>query len=154
MYTKVKNSHEIAAMRQSGRQLAIVLDYLKGVLEPGMSTKELADLAADKLRSLGGKPAFLGYQGFPDVLCISLNDEVVHGIPRRDRIIQNGDLVSLDFGVAVERMITDAAISVVAGTTDNTNLTTLLRVTEQYIMDVIKQLIVGFLVVTVVIELE
>lgn len=121
-------------MRESGRQLAVVLEYLRPLVEPGMTTKDLADLAAEKLRSLGGKPAFLGYQGFPDVICISLNDEVVHGIPSRDRIIQDGDIVSLDFGVAVERMITDAAISVVAGTTKDAKVTELLRVTERSLM--------------------
>lgn len=121
-------------MRESGRQLAVVLEYLRPLVEPGMTTKDLADLAAEKLRSLGGKPAFLGYQGFPDVICISLNDEVVHGIPSRDRTIQDGDIVSLDFGVAVERMITDAAISVVAGTTKDAKVTELLRVTERSLM--------------------
>ena len=139
MYTKVKNSQEILAMRESGRQLATVLAYLRTVVEPGMSTKDVADLAAEKLRSLGGKPAFLGYHGFPDVICISLNDEVVHGIPRRDKIIQNGDIVSLDFGVSVDRMITDAAISVVAGTTKNQKIIKLLENTERSLMAGIEQ---------------
>src|SRR5690606_31861413 len=116
------NSHEIAAMRESGRQLATVLSYLRTVIQVGMTTKEVADLAAEKLRDLGGKPAFLGYQGFPDVICISLNDEVVHGIPSRKRVIKDGDIVSLDFGVSVERMITDAAITVVVGTTNNAKI--------------------------------
>jgi methionyl aminopeptidase len=154
MYTKVKNSHEIAAMRESGRQLAMVLDYLKELVEPGMSTKDLADLAAEKLRDLGGKPAFLGYQGFPDVICISLNDEVVHGIPSRKRIIQKGDIVSLDFGVAVDRMITDAAISVVAGTTGDPKVNTLLKVTEQSLMAGIEQLKGGVRVGTIAQAIE
>lgn len=136
-------------MRESGRQLAVVLEYLRDLVEPGMTTKDLADLAAEKLRELGGKPAFLGYQGFRDVICISINDEVVHGIPSRDRIIQNGDIVSLDFGVAVDRMITDAAISVVAGTTSDSKVTQLLKVTEQSLMAGIEQLIDGVKVGTV-----
>jgi methionyl aminopeptidase len=88
---------------------------LKTSLQPGMTTKQLADLAAAELKKLGGQAAFLGYQGFPDVICISVNDEVVHGIPRADKTIAEGDIVSLDFGVIYKGMITDSAISVIAG---------------------------------------
>jgi len=102
-------------MRESGRLLATVLQAVKAKVEPGVSTKDLARLAATELAKLGGRPAFLGYQGFPDVICISINDEVVHGIPRADKIIHTGDLVSLDFGVIYEDMITDAAITLIAG---------------------------------------
>jgi len=130
MITRVKSSKEIIAMRESGRQLATVLDYLKHSVREGMSTKEIANMADDKLKTLGGKPAFLGYYGFPDVICISLNDEVVHGIPDSKRIIQEGDIVSLDFGVSVDGMITDSAISIVVGTTKNNKVTNLLRTTE------------------------
>lgn len=114
MFTKVKTEAEIKDMRVSGQMLASVLKCLKPKVEPGVTTKELADLAAAELKRLGGKPAFLGYNGFPDVICISLNDEVVHGIPGGE-VIQDGDLVSLDFGVDYNKMITDAAITVVAG---------------------------------------
>jgi methionyl aminopeptidase len=113
--TRVKTKSEIAAMRESGRMLATVLAALKPRVQPGISTKELADLAASELKALGGTPSFLGYQGFPDVICISLNDEVVHGIPSRERIVQEGDIVGLDFGVTYKGMITDSAISVIAG---------------------------------------
>jgi methionyl aminopeptidase len=115
MQTRVKNKAEIAAMRESGKMLATVLQYLKNQLQPGMSTKQLADLAATELKKLGGTPSFLGYQGFPDVICISVNDEVVHGIPRTDKIIASGDIVGLDFGVTYHKMVTDGAISVIAG---------------------------------------
>ncbi|MES2970944.1 MAG: type I methionyl aminopeptidase [Patescibacteria group bacterium] len=115
MQTRIKNSQEIAAMRESGRMLASVLEHLKGQVRPGITTKDLAESAKAELRSLGGQPTFLGYYDFPDVLCVSINDEVVHGIPRSTRIIQAGDIVSLDFGVTYRGMITDAAISVVAG---------------------------------------
>ena len=115
MVTQVKTKKEIAAMRESGRQLATVLQILKSRIEVGMSTKALADIAATELKKLGGKPSFLGYQGFPDVICISVNDEVVHGIPRATKIINDGDIVGMDFGVTVDGMITDAAISVIAG---------------------------------------
>lgn len=114
MYTKVKTAQEIKDIRTSGQMLATVLKYLKPKVEPGITTKELADLAASELKKLGGKPAFLGYNGFPDVICISLNDEVVHGIPGKE-IVGEGDLVSLDFGVNFNNMITDSAITVIAG---------------------------------------
>lgn len=115
MVTRIKTKQEIAAMRESGRMLATVLQLLKKRLEPGMATKDLAVIAAKELEKLGGQPSFLGYQGFPDVICISINDEVVHGIPRADKIIQEGDIVGLDFGVTYDGMITDSALSVIAG---------------------------------------
>lgn len=115
MYTKVKTEAEIEAMRTSGKMLATVLDILSQQVTPGITTKELANSASAELKKLGGEPAFLGYYGFPDVLCVSINDEVVHGIPSKQRKIQKGDIVSLDFGVKYKGMITDAAISVIAG---------------------------------------
>lgn len=115
MYTRVKTAEEIAAMRESGRMLATVLQLLSTKLSPGMTTKDLADLAKQELKSLGGQPSFLGYQGFPDVLCVSVNEEVVHGIPRSDKVIADGDIVSMDFGVTYKGMITDGAVSVIAG---------------------------------------
>lgn len=115
MVTKVKTKAEIANMRESGRMLATVLQHLKAQLTVGMSTQDLDDLAVAELTRLGGKPAFLGYQGFTKTICISVNDEVVHGIPRASKIINEGDIVGLDFGVNYNGMITDAAISVIAG---------------------------------------
>jgi len=115
MQTKIKTASEISAMRDSGRMLASVLEILMARAEPGMSTKDLADLAARELTALGGKASFLGYQGFPDVLCVSLNNEVVHGIPNKERIIANGDILSLDFGVTYKGMITDGARSLIVG---------------------------------------
>lgn len=115
MYTKIKTAEEIRNMRQSGQMLGKVLNILRQKLEPGMSTKDLSKIAKQELQLLGGRPAFLGYQGFPDVLCVSINDEIVHGIPSADKIIEDGDIVSMDFGVIYGGMITDAAISVIAG---------------------------------------
>lgn len=115
MQTKVKTATEISSMRISGHMLASVLALLSTYTEVGMTTKEVAEKAKLELRSLGGQPSFLGYQGFPDVLCISVNDEVVHGIPSAKKTIQDGDIVSLDFGVTYKGMITDAAISIIVG---------------------------------------
>lgn len=115
MITQVKTASEIKAMRVSGQMLANVLEVLRSKLEPGMSTMDLSKIAEKELEALGGEPAFKGYQGFPEVLCVSVNDEVVHGIPRDDKIIREGDIVGLDFGVKYQGMITDSAISVIAG---------------------------------------
>jgi methionyl aminopeptidase len=114
MFTKVKTDSEIKDMRESGKMLATVLQLLKKEVQPGMTPKELAEIAAKELKALGAKPAFLGYGGFPDVICISLNDEVVHGIPGKEPI-KDGDLVSFDFGVDYNSMITDGAITVCVG---------------------------------------
>jgi methionyl aminopeptidase len=118
MYNKVKTTKEIENMRHSGRLLATVLATLKEAIEPGMTTKDLAEIAKRELRSTGGLPTFLGYYGFPDVICISVNDEVVHGIPSATTKINDGDIVSLDFGVTYEGMITDSAISLIVGKGD------------------------------------
>lgn len=115
MQTKVKTAREIKAMRESGRMLATVLQLLKSRVVPGISTKELANIAARELKALGGEPSFLGYRGFPDVICISVDEAVVHGIPSPTKIIQEGDIVGLDFGVTYQGMITDSAVSVIAG---------------------------------------
>lgn len=114
MMTQVKTPAQIRAMRESGRMLATVLVKLREALQPGMTTQDLDTIAADELKRLGGEAAFLGYQGFPATLCVSVNDEVVHGIPGQ-RVIEAGDIVGMDFGVRYKGMITDAAISAIAG---------------------------------------
>lgn len=134
MQTRVKTSGEIATMRESGRMLATVLQALKPQVVAGVSTKQLAEAAARELKALGGEAPFLGYQGFPDVICISLNNEVVHGIPRADRIVAAGDIVSLDFGVKYRGMITDSAISVLAPGSKNQKHLELLKHTEESMM--------------------
>jgi len=115
MTTRVKTAAEIAAMRESGRRLAAVLKAVTSQIRPGMSTLDLSKLADKELTKLGGKPAFRGYEGFPESLCVSVNDEVIHGIPQADHIIKEGDIVSCDFGVDYQGMITDAAVSVIVG---------------------------------------
>lgn len=131
MQTRVKTKREILAMRESGHMLASILDLLKNELTVGMSTKDLANIASKELKALGGEAPFLGYQGFPDVICISINEEVVHGIPRSDKIINEGDIVSLDFGVTYKGMITDSAISVIAGKPKQKGHIDLLRDTQE-----------------------
>jgi methionyl aminopeptidase len=131
MLTRVKTASEITAMRESGAMLAAVLTHLNTQLHTGVSTKDIADQARQELHKLGGAPTFLGYQGFPDVICISVNDEVVHGIPRTDKILQPGDLVGLDFGVTYRGMITDSALTAVVGKWRNSREQKLVTVTEE-----------------------
>ena len=134
MQTKVKTKQEIAAMRESGRMLATVLQTIKPKVLPGVSTKQIADYAAAELKALGGEPSFLGYQGFADVICISVNDEVVHGIPSTSKIIAEGDIVGLDFGVTYNGMITDSAISLIVGKAKTMGHQRLLADTEAAMM--------------------
>lgn len=129
MYTRIKTAAEQAAIRESGRMLATVLQATKKATQIGMTTRDLAVVAKKELQALGGQPAFLGYQGFPDVICISVNEEVVHGIPG-DRVVADGDVVSLDFGVRYKGMITDAAISFIAGERRDPAVVKLLQATE------------------------
>lgn len=131
MFTRVKSADELAAMRESGHILATVLNLLQSEVTPGMTTKDLSSIAAKELRNLGGNPAFLGYQGFPDVLCVSVNEEVVHGIPSEHKTIQDGDIVSLDFGVTFKGMVTDAAVSVIVGKAKSSKDSDLLKYTEE-----------------------
>lgn len=143
MYTKVKTLAEIEAMRESGRMLALVLAKLREIIEPGQTTKYLDEVATKELRALGGEPAFLGYQGYPAVICISVNDEVVHGIPSAQRMLRDGDIVGLDFGVKYNGMITDSAISVIVGKPQSREHEILLQKTEESLRAGIKQVKAG-----------
>jgi methionyl aminopeptidase len=135
MVTKPKKPHEIRAIKVSGKMLAKVLALLASKAEAGMSTKDLADMAAKELKSLGGVPCFLGFEGFPDVLCVSVNDEVVHGIPSKSRILKEGDIVGMDFGVTYDGMITDAAKSIIIGRPIHESHVELVKNTEKSLLE-------------------
>jgi methionyl aminopeptidase len=110
----VKSDQEIARMREAGRIVAQVLETLRTRVKPGMRTLELDSIAAKEADRLGGKPSFKGYRGYPASLCVSVNDEIVHGIPG-ERVLSEGDIVSLDFGIIYEGFQGDAAITVGVG---------------------------------------
>jgi len=131
MQTKVKTATEIEAMRESGRMLATILQVVKSQAVAGITTKALADVAARELKVLGGEPSFLGYNGFPDVICISVNNEVVHGIPSTNKVISEGDILSLDFGVTYRGMITDSALSTIVGKAHSQTHEQLVKYTER-----------------------
>ena len=135
MQTRVKTSAEIQAMRTSGQLNATVLATLKAAMQSGMTTKDLAEIAKREIRGTGGIPTFLGQYGFPDVICISVNDEVVHGIPSIKRILRAGDVVSLDFGVTYDGMITDSALTAIVGGVDNPKTSKLVYDTHAALMN-------------------
>ncbi len=101
-------------MRQAGRIVAAVLEVLKMSVKPGMKTEELDAIAAHEAEKLGAVPSFKGYQGYPANLCVSVNDEIVHGIPGK-RVLKEGDIVSLDFGVIYNGFQGDSAVTVGVG---------------------------------------
>ena len=109
MSIKVKNAAEIALMREAGRLLAKVHQDLSHELKEGMTTKEVDRIAEEMIRDLHCVPNFLHYQGYPASVCVSINDEVVHGIPNESRVLTNGDIVSLDMGLIYEGYHSDAA---------------------------------------------
>ena len=122
----IKTSEEIALLHEGGKRLAEILEKVKERAAPGVTTKELDRLAESLIFSVGGKPAFKGYclagnakgvPPYPAVLCTSINDEVVHGIPG-DRVLKEGDIIGLDIGMTYQRLITDMAATVGVGKID------------------------------------
>ncbi len=111
---EIKTPEQLDAMRRAGLVVGLTLEVLHDAVRPGVSTAELDALAEDSIRSRGATPSFLGYHGFPASICVSVNDEVVHGIPG-DRIIADGDVVSIDCGAIVDGWHGDAAFTVGVG---------------------------------------
>ncbi len=109
MAVTIKSAREIDLMREAGRLLEKVHNELGQAIEPGMSTLEIDRLGEKLIRGYGCIPNFLNYNGYPASICVSVNDEVVHGIPRADRILQEGDIVSLDAGLIYKGYHSDAA---------------------------------------------
>jgi methionyl aminopeptidase len=106
----LKSDREIKIMRQAGRITAAVLEELRSKVKPGMKTRELDIIAMKETEKLGAVPSFKGYHGYPACVCVSVNDEIVHGIPG-DRVLLDGDIVSIDFGVIYKDFQGDAAIT-------------------------------------------
>src|SRR6201996_269263 len=126
-----KSSAEIEKMRRSGRIVRQVLDAVKLLVAPGITTMDLERAAEKKIRELGAKSAFKGYYDYPCVLCTSVNDEIVHGIPSEKRTLKSGDIVSIDCGVVLDGYYGDSAITVPVGDAVSSELSKLLEVTEQ-----------------------
>jgi len=128
----IKSSEEVALMRQAGRIVAAVLERLKEEIKPGIKTRQLDSVAVSELNRWGAGASFKGYQGFPAHVCVSVNDEIVHGIPG-DRILEAGDIVSLDFGAIFGGFQGDAATTVGVGSISS-QAEKLLEVTEGALM--------------------
>lgn len=111
---EVKSDEQVAAMRAAGLVVADTLVRLRDAVAPGVTSRDLDAIAAESIRLGGATPSFLGYHGFPATICVSVNDEIVHGIPG-DRVLVEGDLVSIDCGAIVDGWHGDAAITVAVG---------------------------------------
>ena len=110
----IKSSQELASMREAGRVVAATIEVLLSSLHTGMKTRELDAIASREIKRLGAKPAFKGYRGFPATICVSVNHEIVHGIPG-DRVLREGEVVSLDVGAVVDGFYGDAAVTAPVG---------------------------------------
>ncbi len=134
----LKEDWEIEILRKANSIVARVLQILKEQLAEGISTHDLDQLAESEIKKSGGIPAFKGYKGYPATLCISINDEVVHGIPRKDRLLRQGDLVSMDVGVIYEGYVGDAALTATVGAPSE-EAARLMAVTEEALLKGITQ---------------
>src|ERR1041384_2151923 len=137
-----KSASEIDKMRHSGHIVRQVLDSLKTMVAPGVSTMDLERAADKKIKELGAKPAFKGYYDYPCVLCTSVNEQIVHGIPSEKRVLQDGDIVSIDCGGVLDGFYGDAANPVPVGSV-KAEVTKLLQVTEASLQKAIDATVVG-----------
>ena len=130
MSVTIKSEHELEKMREAGRILGIVHDEMAKIIRPGISTMDINRKGEEVIRSFGCIPSFLNYNGYPASIFVSVNDEVVHGIPSKKRILQEGDIVSLDAGVIYEGYHSDAARTHAVGQISEE---------DQFLIDVTKQ---------------
>lgn len=134
----LKSKSEIAIMREAGRIVAETLDGLRQRIKPGVSTAELDTFAYEYITKRKGIPAFKGYRGYPASICASINDEIVHGIPSRKRLLNEGDVVSIDVGSVYQGFVGDAAMTVPVGHVSDT-AQRLLTTTQGALMAAIEQ---------------
>ena len=138
----IKNDTEIRFMREAGKRLAEVLRELEAYIKPGLSTYEIGEKGDFLIRKLGGKPSFLNYNGFPASICVSVNDQIVHGVPEKDHFLDEGDIVSLDAGLIYEGFHADAARTVPVGKI-LPELEELIKVTKESFFAGIKKAVPG-----------
>ena len=140
---RLKAPWEIDLLRKANAIVAEVLHTLKEVIEPGVSAWDLNQIAEEIARKRGARPAFKGYRGYPFSLCVSVNEEVVHGLPLKEKILKEGDIVSLDFGTIYEGYVGDAAITVAVGKISE-EAERLMKVTEEALYRAIEKARVGY----------
>ncbi len=127
---ELKSAEELATMRRAGAVVADILVLLSKTIVPGMTTGDIDRIAREELKKRGAKPAFLNYHGFPAVICLSVNHEVVHGIPSPKRVLKDGDILGVDFGCVIDRFYGDSAVTVPVGTV-SPEAQRLIRVTRE-----------------------
>ena len=140
---KIKTAAEIVIMRQSARIVATVLKEVSEIIKPGMTTLEVDTYAEQRIRELGATPSFKGYYGFPGSICISINDEVVHGIPRADKRIHQGDIVKVDTGALFNGYHGDSCITVGVGKKIKPEAKRLMQAAEEALYKGIEQVKAG-----------
>jgi methionyl aminopeptidase len=128
----IKSAREIEIMRRGGKITSSTLGKLIAAARPGVTTGQLDALADASIRSMGGVPTFIGYHGYPAAICASVNDEVVHGIPG-ERVLRDGDLLSIDIGTTFEGYVSDSAVTVAVGNVSEA-AKRLMRVTQECLM--------------------
>jgi len=138
-----KSHAELEKMRRSGHIVRQVLETVQALVAAGVSTMDLERAAEEKIKELGAKPAFKGYYDYPCVLCTSVNNEIIHGIPSEKRILKDGDIVSIDCGVVLDGYYGDSAITVPVGKTLAAELKKLLDVTETSLRKGIEEVRLG-----------
>ncbi|OOV31153.1 type I methionyl aminopeptidase [Candidatus Synechococcus spongiarum LMB bulk15M] len=139
---ETKSSQELVKMRQASRIVATVLKEIMALVEPGQTTADLDAHAEQRIRAMGAVPSFKGYHGFPASICASINNEVVHGIPSRKRVIRDGDLLKVDTGACFEGFHGDSCITVAVGATSDA-AQRLSRVAQEALMQGLAQVRAG-----------
>lgn len=134
MTTKIKSNSEILAMREGGKILSDLLAMAIEKVVPGVSTKEISDFLGVELKKRGAVSAFLGFQGYPEIACISVNEQVVHGLPSKKTIIKDGDVVSVDLGIRFKGLLTDSARTLYVGKQPPENIKRLITGTQEAMM--------------------
>ncbi len=137
----IKSPQELDNMRRAGAVVGSVITLLKRSVEPGITTRELDNIAFKEITRLGAKPTFKGYRGFPASICTSVNEEIVHGIPSK-RVLREGDVVKLDVGATLDGLIGDAAVSLAVGEITE-DATSLMEATRQCLVEGIKASLSG-----------
>ncbi|MBI5038993.1 MAG: type I methionyl aminopeptidase [Nitrospirae bacterium] len=137
----LKSPQEIAKIRAAGKIVAGAIEELKTRVRPGIKTKELDRIAEEFIHKKGGIPAFKGYRGYPNTLCISVNEEIVHGIPS-DRVLEEGDIAGIDLGVLLDGYYGDAALTLPAGTISS-QAKRLMETTEAALYKAIDAAVIG-----------
>lgn len=142
MAIQIKTASEIKLVRQACKRCALVMRELGKLIRAGVNTQELDDFAERRIRQLGARPAFKGYRGYPASICASINNEVVHGIPRKDKILKEGDIISIDLGVEYKGYYGDIAYTFAVGKVSS-SARRLMEVTKQALYEGIRKAIAG-----------